>query len=479
MTDKPQSRNFNAGRARSESNPKGGANKQRPRQEGDFKQARQSSGRNARLAAARAVESVLTAQLALTDALNPMPVYRDLAARDRAFARLIAATTLRRLGQINAALAPYIKREPSPYVLAVLQTGAAQLLFLGTEAHAAVGESVAIVKRSRKQGDANAAGMVNAILRRVDEKGAALAAAVPPQGNLPDWLQESWRKSYGAENLSLMAAACLAQPPLDLTVKSDPDLWAQKLGARRLPSGSLRKDGIGDITKLTGFDEGAWWVQDVSAALPVQLLGDLSGKTALDMCAAPGGKTLQLAAAGADVTALDRSADRLVRVKQNLARTGLTAKTIAVDAAKWRGVRDHDFDVVLLDAPCSATGTLRRRPDVAWTKTQKDVDSLIGVQDTLLRAAARQVKAGGDLIYCTCSLETDEGEARIAAFLHDMPEFSLNSFLNPLGLDLSDGLTPEGYLRFLPHHNPEPVEEGQDVGRGRDGFFIARLTRNI
>lgn len=479
MTDTPQSRSFNKARPDRASKSHKRSDGQKPRAEGDFKASRQSSGRNTRLVAARAIEAVIIQQTALTDALSAMPVYRELSGRDRAFARLIAATTLRRLGQINAALDPFIKKEPTPFVRAVLQTGAAQLLYLDTQPHAAVGESVAIVKRSRNQSDANAAGMINAILRRVDEKGAALAGEVPAEGNLPQWLQESWRKSYGQEALAKMAQSCLELPPLDLTVKSDPQGWAQKLGGTALPSGTVRKAGIGDITALPGFSDGAWWVQDVSASLPVRLLGDLTGKTALDMCAAPGGKTLQLAAAGAKVTALDRSAERLKRVHQNLDRTGLSAKVIAVDAAKWRGIRDHDFDVVLLDAPCSATGTLRRRPDVAWTKSQKDVDSLIRVQNTLLRAAARNVKPGGELIYCTCSLETAEGEERISAFLADMPEFSLNSFLMPKGLDLSDGLTPEGYIRLLPHHSPKAPDEAEGDGGGRDGFFIARLKRDV
>jgi len=430
-----------------------------------------AGGRGARIAAAKGVQAVLEQKLPLDVALSNVPVYKDLSARDRAFARLISATALRRLVQISAATAPFIQREPSSYVKAVLATGAAQLLYLGTPVHAAVGESVAVLKRARARGDANAAGMVNAVLRRVSEQGTELASKVPVQANLPQWLQESWRAAYGEDALAAMAEQIMKAPPLDLTVKSKPEHWAEQIGGQVLPTGSVRKDEIGNIVGLEGFREGAWWVQDVSASLPVKMLGDLTGKTALDMCAAPGGKTLQLAAQGAEVTALDRSAQRLEKVKDNLKRTGLSAKCIAVDAAKWRGVRDHDFDVVLLDAPCSATGTLRRRPDVAFTKSPVDVSSLVQVQDRLLLAAARQVKPGGTLIYCTCSLQTKEGEDRISHFLKSRTDFRLNPILT-LGTDAKAfGLTDQGVIRALPHYLG-------DIG-GMDGFFVAQLTRDV
>ena len=430
-----------------------------------------AGGRGARVAAAKGVQSVLEQKLPLDVALSAVPIYKDLSARDRAFARLISATALRRIAQINAAITPFIQREPSAYVKAVLATGAAQLLYLDTPVHAAVGESVAILKRARERSDANAAGMVNAVLRRVSEQGKALASKVSVEKNLPLWLQESWREAYGQDALEAIAAQLMKSPPLDLSVKSDPAHWAEQVEGEALPTGTVRKPQIGNIVGIPGFSEGAWWVQDVSAALPVHILGDLSGKKALDMCAAPGGKTLQLAAAGAEVTALDRSAQRLEKVKDNLERTGLSAKTVAVDAAKWRGLRDHDFDVVLLDAPCSATGTLRRRPDVAFTKSPKDVASLVQVQDRLLLAAARQVKAGGTLLYCTCSLQTEEGEDRVLSFLKARTDFRLNPILTASIGNIKESLTPEGFLRVLPHYLSE---QG-----GMDGFFIAQLIRDV
>lgn len=399
------------------------------------------------------------------------PTYSDMAARDRAFARLIAATTLRRLGQIDAALKPFLNRTPPDFTMAVLRSGAAQLLFLGTPVHAAVGESVTVLKLAKGGEDARAAGMVNAVLRRVAEGGLDAIEDVPATANIPDWLAESWTKVYGPDNVAQMAEQIMQAPPLDISVKANPEKWAQRLESELLPSGTLRKTGIGNIVALPGFDTGDWWVQDVSAALPVHILGDLTGKTALDMCAAPGGKTLQLAAAGAKVTALDRSEPRLKKVKQNLERTGLEAKCIAVDAAKWRGLRDHDFDIVLLDAPCSATGTLRRRPDVMYTKSPKDVTSLMQVQQRLLLAAARQVKAGGLLVYCTCSLQFEEGEGQIASFLKGRPDFRLNPISGMHDSGAQMGLQSNGTLRALPHYM-------SDKG-GMDGFFIAVMKRDV
>ncbi|MEE9347403.1 MAG: RsmB/NOP family class I SAM-dependent RNA methyltransferase [Robiginitomaculum sp.] len=434
-----------------------------------------SSGVGARAAAARAVTGVMDKHLTLDAALASAPVYKDLAPRDRAFARLIAATTLRRMGQIDAALKPYINRPPSPYAHALLRTGAAQLLFLGTPVHAAVGESVSVLKRSRSKGDVRAAGMANAVLRRVSEHGAEHIKDIPDETNLPDWLQQSWRKAYGQDALRSMAWEITKSPPLDISVKSDPEKWAQAIEGEVLSTDSVRKSDIGNVTALAGFETGDWWVQDVSAALPVyivqKLLGDLTGKTALDMCAAPGGKSLQLAAAGAEVTALDRSPERLKLMEKNLERTGLSAKCIAADAAKWRGLEDNSFDIVLLDAPCSATGTMRRNPDVMFNKSPKDVKSLTAVQDRLLLAATRQLKPSGTLIYCTCSLEQEEGEQRIRHFLRAKPDFRLIPLLDSFSSSMELGASREGYLRALPH-----FLGGKG---GMDGFFIAIMRRNV
>jgi len=437
------------------------------------KPKKSSDGRGARIAAARGVMGVIGQKLALDVALSKAHTYDDLTARDRAFARLIAATTLRRLAQLDATVGQHLSRQPAPFAMAVLLTGAAQLVYLDTPVHAAVGESVAALKSSKDRNDVNAAGMVNAILRKVADTGKADAAKIPVAKNLPEWLRKSWTRAYGEAAVTKIAEQITQSPPLDLSLrnKDEAEKWAEEIGAQVLPTRTVRKADIGNIVGLPGFHDGAWWVQDIAAALPVNILGDLTGKTALDMCAAPGGKTLQLAAAGALVTALDRSEHRLLKVKDNLERTGLSAKCIAVDAGKWRGVRDHDFDIVLLDAPCSATGTLRRRPDVAYTKAPKDVESLTAVQDRLLLAAARQVKPGGTLVYCTCSLQPAEGEQRILSFLKMRPDFRLNPILTLGEAGEAMGVTPQGWLRALPHML-------SDKG-GMDGFFTAQLIRNV
>lgn len=424
----------------------------------------------ARYVSARAVQDVLEKKIPLDQALSLQALFSQLEFRDRAFARLIAATTLRRMGQIDKVLSPFIKKAPPTYVMAVLRTGAAQMLFLDTPPHAAVGAGVALLKRSNKT--VRAAGMANAVLRRVSEQGQALLAETRPLDNLPNWLKLSWGNAYGAGATRAMANALAQDPPLDLSVQGDVEEWAEKLEAQVLPTGTLRREKIGDVTKLPGFHEGAWWAQDIAASLPVKLLGDVKGQRILDLCAAPGGKTLQLAAGGAEVTALDKNEGRLGRLHENLARTKLKAEVVIGDVIKWRDPQNPKgggFDAVILDAPCSATGTFRRRPDVLYAKSPADVASLTRLQEKLLLAASRHVRPGGTLIYCTCSLETAENEAQIAKFMRNRANFRLNPVLETEVPTLPETINADGCVRALPHFL-------QEKG-GMDGFFVARFTR--
>jgi len=407
------------------------------------------------------------------DAANPAAP--ALEPRDRAFAYVLAATTLRRLGQIDAAVAACLDKPlegPAMGVRNLLRLGAVQLLFLNTPAHAALDATVSLAEGEGRGGLRPFRALVNAVLRRLTREGAALVAnqvAAGAEGrlNTPDWLWTSWVGAYGEAGAHAIAAAHLVEPPLDLSVKGDAAVWASALEAEVLPTGGLRRHGHGRIEDLPGFAEGAWWVQDAAATVPVHLLGNVAGARVLDLCAAPGGKTALLAAQGALVTALDRSAPRLERLRENLARLNLEAEAVVADAALWRPEAPAQF--VLLDAPCSATGTIRRHPDVARAKGPEDVAKLSATQARLLDAAVTMTAPGGTLVYATCSLEPAEGPARIAALLAS----GAPVVRRPVTADelpgLADAITPEGDVRTLP-------SMWADSG-GIDGFFAARLTR--
>jgi 16S rRNA (cytosine967-C5)-methyltransferase len=422
------------------------------------------------------LDRVLVQKRPLEEAFERHPDLGKLENRDRQFVRALTSATLRHLARIDRILALCLER-PLPAraraVTDVLRLGAAQLLVLGTPAHAAVDSMVALT--AGLGGAAGYKGLVNAVLRRIAGEGPALLAQVPPgAASLPDWLWQSWSQAYGAEQATAIAAAQLDEPPLDFTAKRPAERaqWAEALHATMLPGGTLRR-AIHDperpqrLDEAPGYGDGAWWVQDFAASLPVKLLGDLLGKRVLDLCAAPGGKTAQLAAAGATVTALDRSQDRLQRLKTNLERLGLIAECEAADATLWDAARD--FDIVLLDAPCSSTGTLRRHPDVAWLKDPRDIVKLAAAQDRLIEAALRLTRPGGTVLYCVCSLQPEEGPERIAAALgrHDgLRRAPLND--NDV-FGLRELLTPDGDLRTLPCHL---AGEG-----GMDGFYAARLVK--
>ncbi len=302
----------------------------------------------------------------------------------------------------------------------ILIAAAAQILVLRTASHAAVDTAVTL---AREDGHArHFADLANAVLRRVAaEREAILAAADPLETDTPAWLRERWTAAYGEQGARAIAAAHLGEPSVDISVKDDAAGWAERLGGVLLPTGSIRLTARTAIPQLPGFSEGAWWVQDAAAALPARLLAPKPGESILDLCAAPGGKTAQLAAAGAIVTAVDRSAPRMERLRANLARLGLEAETIVADAAAFE--TDQPYDAILLDAPCSATGTIRRHPDVAWSKTMEDVFKLADLQARLLDRVVTLLKPGGRLVYATCSLEREEGERQIERFLARQPRF--------------------------------------------------------
>ena len=419
-----------------------------------------------RQAALEILVSCLDKGQPLDEALARHAGFAGLDPRDRAFVRLLLATTLRRLGEIDTVLGALVAKPlegPNAAGRQVLRLGAAQLLFLGTAPHAAVDTSVRLIEDAHLP---HLKGLANAVLRRISREGLAiLGDGNPARLNTPQWLWQSWAEAYGEETTRAIAAAHLIEAPLDLTPRSNTDFWAGQLEAEVLPTGTLRRTGGGHIAELPGFAEGAWWVQDAAATLPVRLMGDIAGKRVADLCAAPGGKTMQLCAAGAQVTAVDISARRMVRVGENLTRAGLSAELITADASKWTAA--EKFDAILLDAPCSGTGTLRRHPDIAWLKDEEDVGRLTLAQDRLLLHAVAQLKPGGLLVYAVCSLQEDEGPARIEALLGREPRLHRVPVQLAELPGLEAAITKEGDVRTLPSMWPERG--------GLDGFYIARL----
>ena len=413
------------------------------------------------------ISSCLDKGQPLDETLARHPGFAPLEPRDRAFVRLLLATTLRRLGEIEGVLAALMERPlegQNAVARQALRLGAAQLLFLGTPGHAAVDTSVRLVEAV---GLPHLKGLANAVLRRIANDGATLLGdRDPARLNTPQWLWESWARNYGEETVCTIASAHLIDAPLDLTPKSDAAFWAGQLEGELLPTGTIRRMGGGNVPELPGFAEGAWWVQDAAATLPVRLMGDLAGKRVADLCAAPGGKTMQLCAAGAIVTAVDISGRRMARVGENLARAGFAAELVTADVSKW--VTTEKFDAILLDAPCSGTGTLRRHPDIAWLKGPEDVERLALTQDRLLVRALDLLKPGGLLVYAVCSLQEEEGPARIEGLLarHRLVQ---RVPITPDELPgLEKAVTRAGAARTLPSMW---AERG-----GIDGFYIARLT---
>ncbi|MGI9384043.1 MAG: RsmB/NOP family class I SAM-dependent RNA methyltransferase [Methyloligellaceae bacterium] len=431
-------------------------------------------GLPARHAAVALLEAVLGKGQSLDAAFSEHVRHGTLAAlsvRDRALARAIAATALRRKGQIEEIFQGLLERPikgRTGALNAIVLTAMTQLLFMETPVHAVVNLAVHQCQRDRQARRFD--GLVNAILRRVARSGAEIMSVQDaPRLNTPDWLWERWSAAYGADTARRIAEAHLSEAALDLTVKSDRNGWARRLDGIVLPTGSVRLKGKGRIEKLEGFDEGAWWVQDAAAALPARLLGNVAGKRVADLCAAPGGKTAQLAHAGARVTAVDISKKRLAHLAGNLKRLKLGATRVEADATAWKP--SEPFNAILLDAPCSATGTIRRHPDIPHLKRASDMEKLAELQARLLGNAVSLVRPGGRLVYCTCSLEPEEGERQIERILAEEPGLCIDPIAPGEVPGCESSLTGDGHLRTLPFG----LATGEPGLDGIDGFFVARL----
>lgn len=422
----------------------------------------------ARAAALRLLGAVLGDGRPLDEALAAESTLARLASRDRAFAELLVRTTLRRLGEIDAVL-DAVLAEPGrlrpPEIRDLLRLGTCQLLFLKTPSHAAVDTAVDLAAARAPK----LKGLVNAVLRRLAREGAGLLAARDaPRLDTPAWLWRRWSAQYGEAAARAIAESHLCEPPLDLTCRREPERWAERLKGHLLPGGTVRLAKAGAVSALPGYAEGAWWVQDLAAAWPAHLLGPVEGERVLDLCAAPGGKTAQLAAAGAKVTAIERAQARFERLEVNLARLGLAAELRLADALTFAPERPFPF--VLLDAPCSGTGTIRRHPDLPWRRKEAEIAALVARQEALLEAALRVLAPGGRLVYSVCSLEREEGEERIEALLARRPDLAREAVApGELGglAEAGPFLSPAGDFRSFPYAL-------RALG-GCDGFYAARL----
>ncbi len=424
-----------------------------------------SEGIPARTAAQAILSDVLRRKRPFDAALEHLA---GLSPRDAGFARAIAAETLRRLGQIEAISTHFVPKVPAPHkagpTLEILYAGICELLFLNVAPHAAVDAANRLAAANDKARHFKP--LINAVLRRVSGEVKALVQAQDaPRLNTPDWLWRRWCENYGEGQARAIAQAHATQPPTDLTLKDK--AVAAQLDGRILFDNVFRLRESARIEELAGFVEGAWWVQDAAANLPVRLLGDVSGRTVIDLCAAPGGKTLQLAALGAKVVAVERDGERLIRLRDNLARSRLSATLIEADMRDFTPSAPAPF--VLLDAPCSATGTIRRHPDLPWTKNASDVNFCAQSAHEFLDAAANMVAAGGLLVFAVCSLEPEEGEEQIADFLRRRRDFGRAPVTESELFGHSEWIDRQGDLRTLPSHFA-------DAG-GMDGFFAARLRR--
>ncbi len=411
------------------------------------------------------LDGVLEDRLQLSELTQGIGPLSGLAPADKARAQRLATETLRHLSRADALIERYVDRMPPLTALNVLRLAVIELLVENEAPHGVVDSAVTLMRRSRQS--RRMSGLANAVLRKVAVEGADIWAELPVP-RLPKWLRRRIVHIYSEEIVQAIEAAHLAGAPLDLTPKdatAAPAL-AQTLGGTLLPTGTVRLPKGGQVSALPGYEDGDWWVQDAGAALAVRLLDPQQGEAVLDLCAAPGGKTMQLAAAGAEVTAVDASSKRMARVKENLARTGLHAELIRADILEWEA--EQFYDAILLDAPCSATGTIRRHPDLPFAKTGKDMDPLFELQAAMIDRALIALKPGGRLVYCTCSLLTEEGErqAKTAIARHALTEITPDA--KQLGIS-PDWLHPGGGIRLRPDHLSE-------CG-GMDGFFMISLRK--
>ncbi len=417
----------------------------------------------ARGAAARLVVAVLEDHAPLSDQIARGGL-AGLAPPDRARAQRLALATLRNLGRADAVLKPFLRKPPPALVRTILRVSIVEMFAEGAAAHGVVSDAVDLTRAAGRKAE-GFAGMVNAVLRRASETPAERWAELPADP-LPGWLRGRLMSAWGKQATMAMEAAHANGAPLDLTPKDgDAETLAARLGAEALPTGSVRLHAAGQISDLPGYAEGEWWVQDAAAALAAKVLAPKPGERVLDLCAAPGGKTLQLAAAGAKVTALDLSESRMDRVSENLARCRLEAEIVVADALTWEGA--GGFDAVLLDAPCSATGTIRRHPDLPHVRDPSAIKEIVALQSALLDRALGLVRRGGRVIFATCSLLPDEGERQISAALARHPGLSTDRAAIDLPGIESGWITAENGLRLRPDYWPERG--------GMDGFFIACL----
>jgi 16S rRNA (cytosine967-C5)-methyltransferase len=433
-------------------------------------------GLPARAAAAKILAAVVDKKLPLDGALDHEhgnPAYKALGESDRALVRAILNSTLRHLPRIDAAIASLLET-PLPdgaralhHVLAV---GAAQILYLDVPDHSAV--DLAVEQANQDPRNRRFAKLVNAILRRLGREKERILAEIADIPPMPAWFIERLAKAYGREAALAISESQLEPAAIDLTVKSDAPGWAERLNGAVLPTGSVRLSAFeGSIPSLAGFEDGEWWVQDAAASIPAKLFGDLTGKRVADLCAAPGGKTAQLIVAGGTVTAIDQSESRLKRLRSNLERLGLQAETIATDLTKFEPA--ERFDAILLDAPCSSTGTTRRHPDVLWTKGPEDIAKLAALQERLLRHAVTLLNPGGLLVFSNCSIDPQEGEEVVAAVLEDLKSVERVPVDAAEWSGLTQAITPLCEFRTL----PTMLDMPDGFASGLDGFYAVMLRR--
>jgi 16S rRNA (cytosine967-C5)-methyltransferase len=429
-----------------------------------------------RKTAARLLSAIVDAHTsldALTDAEHGHPQFMALDGRDRALVRAILVTALRYHVTLGRMIDRHIAR-PLPAnaksLQHILHVAAAQILFLGVPDSAAVDLAVAHAKSDPRT--VRFAALVNAVLRNVARGKDGLEATLTDTTDAPAWFAERLAEAYGAEKTAAILAMHRIEPPTDFSIRGEPERWAEKLGGIVLPTGSVRVARPDrSVPELPGFEEGAWWVQDAAASLPARLLGEVKGLRVADLCAAPGGKTAQLVLAGARVTAIDISESRVKRLNANLARLGLDAETVVSDLMIYKP--EAPFDAVLLDAPCSSTGTVRRHPDVPWAKSAEDVTKLVKLQKKLLARAVDLVRPGGSIVFSNCSLDPSEGEFLVAEFLREQRDVRLD----PISVSAVPGMAgfvdDAGMVRTTP---ADMVLGSPDIS-GLDGFFAVRLRR--
>lgn len=429
-------------------------------------------GLEARIAATRILAAVVDRKTSLDGMLDPEhgnPAFLPLNEADRGLVKAILQSALRHLPRIEAIISSLLDN-PLPdgarSLHHLLVVAAAQMLYLDVPDHSAV--DLAVEQANGDPRSRRFAKLVNAILRRIGREKANLLSSVEDLPCMPDWFMQRLTEVYGRESALAIAASQLEPPTIDLTVKADAEGWAERLGGQVLPTGSVRLDRFrGSVTALEGFDDGAWWVQDAAAAIPAKLFGDLTDKRVADLCAAPGGKTAQLVLAGGDVLAVEQSKTRLKRLESNLARLGLPADTLCTDLLTIDEA--ESFDAILLDAPCSSTGTTRRHPDVLWTKDAGDIAKLAALQEKLLRHAVSLLKPGGRLVFSNCSIDPSEGEDVVDRVLADMPGLRLVA-INPSDWPgLATAITPRGEFRTTP---AMLAKQG-----GLDGFYAAVIAK--